>query len=1250
MKAIWSFVVTMLILLPAAPAQPSSSAAAYVPGEVIIKFKEGHAATIHGVAGILPARVEGVPPSNRGQDALGTRGRDARDTHQASLSRLRTRYGVDGGVPIGNRTRQEPCYLLKTARDVPALCAELNRDPEIEYAQPNYRYRLCREPNDPDFADQYAHQLIQMQDAWEISTGSHDIVVAVLDTGVDVNHPDLKDNIWTNKGEIPDNNKDDDGNGYVDDIHGWNFGAGDNKVTPVKDDSFTAGHGTEVAGVIAAAGNNGKGVSGVNWQSSIMALRMSDDFTSKEVAAALDYAAANGARVVNMSFGADEFGPEGDQIVKTAIDNAFAKGVLLVASAGNSDSSRPNFPAAYYNVMAVASTNGEDTKTGHSTFGLWVDIAAPGTDIVTTDLGGEYIATAGTSFSSPYVAAVAALLFAHRPQLTHLQARAILENTTDPLNYGDLDPNLCYIGTGRVNAYQALLAADRDYPLGEIVAPGARQTYPADGNAVELCLFVQGDSYKVDYRGYSQSDWKAVAEGVVPKDPNGFAYVSLANPGVGAYELRLRVSRGAYTHTDRKLFAINAAARQAHWPKPEYPSGSNYEFFLGSPLCLDVNGDGRNEIIQMSADYSDFLGSGKVNIWDEEGRVLRHWPVTLEFAWPTSVAVGDIDGDGDYEVVVACELEGEVYAYHVETGKLVAGDWPAAVGGWLGWIPAGPVLADLDGDGDSEILIALDMESADTDGLLALQADGTFLWQRRYTSAGPISAADLNNDGQVEIALSGYGPGLNRFYTFLLNDDGEQITRWLGGSPMGTVIADLDGDGKSEVVFCTDKEVAAGRAAGGTAWKTKVSDPLDIGGGLCVGDLNEDGLGEVYLTTVVEADEFTFTRVYAFDHKGRLLKEAGYPKTIMGDPTRCVPLIADIDGDGDKELIVGSANEPIMAWEADGSLTPGFPLLALAADVDCTPALADLDRDGDIEIMVPADDYRFHVLTLPAPYATEKIDWGMIRHDPQNSGWTAKAPQIDLLSIPSQVKAGQPLEIQLGASNPANLPLRWLARGLPDGAHFDANSCTVSWEPRIDQAFGSHTFALAVTDGIRQDSRTVSVEVVPDAIYSTSMDTDPNWTLDKNWEWGVPVARGGIAKYDPNSGHTGPNVIGALLRGNYLNNMSGTTYATTPPIDCRGFKNIHLSFWRRLTIEWPNDKACLQVSRDGVAWTDLWTPDRSPLMDEAWTFVDYAVPAGLGDDQPTVYFRWGLGPTNGSIAYGGWNLDDVQVTGDRIPN
>jgi len=1228
MRLILSLAVTILMVAPTAQAQPLRSGVTHVPGEVIVKLKDGQSGTIHALS----------------QDAA------TAQRHQMLLSRLRTRYGLEEGTPTGSRVRQGPWYVLKTGRDVPALCAELNRDPEVEYAQPNYIYRPCRDPNDPDFADQYAHQLIQMQKAWDISIGSRDIVVAVMDTGVDVNHPDLKENIWVNKGEIPDNKKDDDGNGYVDDVHGWNFGTGDNKVAPTGSSGSTVSHGTQVAGVIAAVGNNGKGVVGVNWQCSIMVLRLSLDFTSKEVSEALNYAAANGARVVNMSFGGDDFGPQGDQIVKAAIDKAYSKGVLLVASAGNSDSSRPHYPAAYYNVMAVASTNGEDTKTGHSTFGPWVDIAAPGTDIVTTDLGNEYIATAGTSFSSPYVAAVATLLFAHRPKLTPIEARAILEGTTDPLYYGDLDPNLCYIGTGRVNAYKTLLGADQDYPLGEIIVPGPRQTYASDVNRIDLTAFVHGDSYQLDYRLFGQTDWTVITQGVSPEDPNGFVHASLADPGVGAYELRLVVSRGEHVHTDRAVFGIELAPEQTSWPKPKEVSEESEEYFIGNPVCLDLNGDGRNEIIQPSIDYTDsYWGTGKINVWSEDGNSPANWPVILEDAMPTSIAIGDIDGDGDYEVVAACEYEGAVYAYHAQSGQIVDGNWPAFVGGWSGYIAAGPVLADLDGDGVSEILVALDEESRDTDGLIALRGDGTYLWQRRYTSEGPISVADLNKDGKPEIGLCGYGPGLDKIYTFILDSQGQQIARWRGGSKKGTAVADLNADGKPELIFCTEEDVQAGRADGTTLWKAKVPPPFDTKGGLSVGDLNGDGLSEVYINNYVEADGFIYSQIYGFDSKGKPLTGAGFPKTMMGDPTRCIPLIADIDGDGQKELVVSTSAEPMMAWEADGSVTPGFPTLNLNADMEITPTLADLDQDGDLELMLGADDYRFHVLDLRSPDALGKIDWGMARHDPQNSGWTAAVPQLDPIAAPAEIKPGQRLQVQVTATNPANLALRWSVGNLPEGAYYNAQTRTLLWKPSTDQAFGTYTFSFLVTDGIRQNSRSVSVAVVPNAIYAASMDTDPNWTLDPGWAWGTPVGKGSW-NGDPNTGHTGPKVLGYALEGDYADNLTQTSYARTGPIDCRGYKNIRLSFWRWLGVEAPYDYACIQVSSDGVKWADLWTTGASHVSDDTWQFVEYAVPAGSADNQATVYLRWGLGPTDDAVTYPGWNLDDVQVTGERIAN
>jgi len=1142
-------------------------------------------------------------------------------------------------------------YLLKTERDAASVCVELRSDPDVEYAQPNYIYERCGDPNDPEFPDQYAHQLIQMSEAWDISTGSHDIVVAVLDTGVDANHPDLKDNIWVNKGEIPNNEIDDDNNGYIDDVSGWNFDEDSNNVIPEFDWYGVEGHGTQVSGVIAGVGNNGIGVCGVNWQSSIMALRLSIYVTSAEVAEGLDYATANGAHVVNMSFGSDEFGPEGDPAVKAAIDNAFAQGVLLVASAGNDDTPEPHYPAAYYNVMAVSSTNGEDIKTGHSSFGHWVDIAAPGTDIVTTDLNNEYIATAGTSFSGPYVVAVGALILAHEPNLTHVEVRAILENTTDPVYYGDLDPDYGYVGTGRVNAYNALQAADRRHPLGEIAEPRPQQTFAPDGNDIPLTLFVHGDSYQLEYRGFGQDEWNLLNDGSSPIDPNGLVHLMFTNPGVGVFELRLNVTTDGTVHTDRKIFGIKLGAEMAPWPMPEIPDDpeeSPDELYLGSPLCLDVDGDGRNEIVEASVTMSDYWPEGSISIWKDDGTALDGWPASLGGLWASGLAVGDIDGDGDYEIVVVDDYSVMATALHAESGQTVEGDWPVDVGSyWYAYIIGSPVLADLDGDGDSEIIVALDEESRESDGLFAIQGDGTFLWQRRYTTEGPISVADFDGDGDVEIALCGYGPGITRVYTFILDHNGQQIKRWRGGSKKGTAIADLDADGEPELVFCTEDSVMAVHVDGGTLWTARVRETFGEDGALSIGDIDSDGFSEVYVNSYIEEDGFAYSLVHAFDHEGRELTDAGFPKTLMGYPKNCTPLIGDVDGDGQKELLVASAGAPIMAWEADGSTTTGFPMFDLSTDFGCTPALDDLDQDGDIEMMVNGIDYQFHVLDLPGSYDPVTTDWGMSRRDPQNSGWTLPAPLLNPIDVPAEIEPGQILEFSLTTTNPADRPIQLTVGNLPEGAYFEPDTQTVVWKPTADQAPNTYTFSFLVTDGIRQHSQSASVTVVQNAIYWADMDTDPNWLLDAGWAWGTPTGAGSW-NGDPYSGYTGENVIGYELEGDYADNITEPHYATTGAINCDRHKNIRLSFRRWLGIESPYDYANVQVSNDGTNWVDLWTTGLSHVSDDAWQSVDYAVPSSVGDGQPTVYFRWGIGPTDDSVTYPGWNIDDVHVTGDPI--
>lgn len=263
--------------------------------------------------------------------------------------------------------------------------------------------------------------------AWKTSRGGA-VKVAIIDSGVDMNHADLAKNIWTNPREIAGNGVDDDANGLVDDVHGWDFVEGDADPTDAN------GHGTHVAGILAARGRNHIGGTGVAQKAQVMVLRVLDhdnNGTTGNVAAALRYAVANGARVANLSLNT----ATPDPAVDAAIAEANAAGVLVIVSAGNDHQdlgATPSFPACSTspNVIAVAATGRSGAMAPFSNFGpSCVDVAAPGVDIASTRLGGGYEARSGTSMATPQVAGAAVLLLAARPSLTVAQLRASLLDT-----------------------------------------------------------------------------------------------------------------------------------------------------------------------------------------------------------------------------------------------------------------------------------------------------------------------------------------------------------------------------------------------------------------------------------------------------------------------------------------------------------------------------------------------------------------------------------------------------------------------------------------------------------------------------------------------------------------------------------------------------------------------------------------------------------------------------------------------------
>jgi thermitase len=377
----------------------------------------------------------------------------------AAVSALAAQTGlaVQGTIPqLGIVVVDAP--EAGTGEELAAAAATLETNPAIEWAEPNYTFKLDATPNDPYYQTNQASYLsrLEMPAAWVYTTGRSDVVIAVIDTGVNLNHPDLAAGIWTNPGEIPDNGIDDDTNGFIDDVHGWNFADGTNTIYD------NHGHGTHVAGIAAARINNSIGIAGMAGGATIMPL---DVFplpaygTYEDLIRAIIYATDNGARVINMSLGATSYSL-GEE---AAVDYAWNRGVVVVAAAGNNNNNAYHYPAAHHNAIAVAATTASDTRAGFSTYGDFIDVAAPGVGVYSTLTSGGYGPMNGTSMASPHVAGLAALLFSLDPRLTNAQVRALIETNVDDLGTLGWD---VYFGSGRINARKALAAAAPP-PLGE---------------------------------------------------------------------------------------------------------------------------------------------------------------------------------------------------------------------------------------------------------------------------------------------------------------------------------------------------------------------------------------------------------------------------------------------------------------------------------------------------------------------------------------------------------------------------------------------------------------------------------------------------------------------------------------------------------------------------------------------------------------------------------------------------------------
>ena len=437
----------------------------YVPGEVLVKVKSDKAEMAQALHAQIGAKVSETLPISK-------------------VSRV----------------------ILPNDVDVLQAVDFYSSNAAVEFAEPNYILHFVDTyPNDPQFSNQWAHENtgqfggtsnadMNSVAAWDVSTGSDIVVVAITDTGIDLTHPDLDANIWTNPGEDPwadpydpstGNGVDDDSNGYVDDWKGYDFGGALPLIAlPDNDPTDGVGHGTHVSGIVAAVGNNGTGVAGVSWNAKIMPLKIGPDsgltLTIFVAGLAIDYAVANGANIINASWG----GIAGIVTIKTAIENAHAAGVLFVAAAGNAgtdnDGAIKFYPANYQveNLISVAATDDDDLLADFSNYGrINVDVGAPGVNILATMptyevflnldpyfYSQDYDYLQGTSMAAPCVAGALAVLMSAHPTETHIQIRDRLFSGVNQV--ASLDEKT--VTGGRINLYNSIMGLYPDLPDGDL--------------------------------------------------------------------------------------------------------------------------------------------------------------------------------------------------------------------------------------------------------------------------------------------------------------------------------------------------------------------------------------------------------------------------------------------------------------------------------------------------------------------------------------------------------------------------------------------------------------------------------------------------------------------------------------------------------------------------------------------------------------------------------------------------------------
>ena len=852
------------------------------------------------------------------------------------------------------------------------------------------------QPNDPLFDasplpnsrqeqwDLTTNRGISVDRAWALSTGEG-VVIADVDVGVDTGHPDLQGRL----------------------TRGFDFFMNDRSITSETSNA----HGTNVAGVLGAAADNGEGIAGIAPGARIMPIRTADNIIHQgsRLAAGIVWAVDHGADVVSMSLGAESRSAALDR----AVAYAHRKGVVLVAAIGNESANHHNYPATYDEVIAVGGINPDTAdaaaqgalepqtpvaadftvRAAYSDYGPHIDLAAP-TQVPTTDYGGDYVRNwSGTSAATPHVAGVAALVKAARPSLTPVEIRQLLIQTADDLS-GDQNGGAVgwdqYTGYGRVNAFEAVSAAKEGrVPAAiDITSP---DLFSTRRKRVRVGV-VAGADWRLEIgRGEEPTEWRRLGQG---DRGRAFVVMPLRQMPDGGWTLRATTESGEPAGEDRAFFFKNSdPALKRGYPRRLGSSGE------GSPVLADLTGDGVAEIVLGTTD-------GRVRAWQgKSGRLVRGWPQWSRRAFATrraarrigrvragflgTVAVGDVVGNRRPEVV-APGLDGRLYGWRRDGTRLRG--FPVRIDARKPPSPerdaaiyASPALAQLDGRGKLDIVVgagdghvyAWDGRGRRLDGWPVEARDGD---DRERVVSSP-AVGDIDGDGDpdvVEASAEVYGSTpqtTGRMYAW--NARGELKPGWPvdppalaadaipiagEGTPASPALADVDGDGADEVAiaaFTGQPDLYRGdgsQFSGGQHFtttgkggesRTSAASALALGSNGAFGRLSEGG-PLGYFSGLV-------------DTRFALATQAPAQRIAY-------------------EHLMGGWNA------ASGSHLAGFPAPVEQFQIIAAPAVADVDGDGAAEVLAGTSGLLLHAFREDG---TEPDGWPK-----QTGGWLFAGPAV----------------------------------------------------------------------------------------------------------------------------------------------------------------------------------------------------------------------------------------------------------------